>query len=54
MKNLANLIDAWVEDYSAEDFMDDFLQNMTFGELVEAAYEAGVVSDSQIEEFLGD
>ena len=54
MTKLSTLIDAWAEDYSVEEFLTEFLPNLTFGELVENAFDNGLIPNDQIEKFLED
>lgn len=52
--SLANLIDSYNSDYSIEEFIEQFLPGLTFGEMVELLYEYGEIPEDNIRDFLED
>jgi len=51
---LPDLIDAWVEEYSAEEFIEQFMGEWTFGDMVDFMYQVGEIPTDVIEDFLND
>lgn len=54
MKQLASLIDDYIEDYSVKEFLEDFGIEMTVGQMIEKLYDAGEIPEDVIERILGD
>lgn len=52
--NLPDLINQWVEDYSENDFIEQFMPNYTFGDIVWFMYEVGEIPSTAIEAFLNE
>lgn len=52
--SLANLIDSYNSDYSIQEWIDQFMPGLTFGEMIELLYEYGEIPEDAIREFLED
>lgn len=52
--SLAQLIDSWLEDYSFEDFQDEFGFQLSVGEMISLLFEAGEVPYDVIAKFMED
>lgn len=51
---LAELVDAFVADYSADAFLEDYMADWTFGQIIEFMYEVGEIPTDVIEKFIED
>lgn len=51
---LPDLINEWTDDYSVEEFLEQFMPNWTFGDIVWFMYEVGEIPNSVVEEFLNE
>lgn len=49
---LPDLINAWVEEYSENEFLEEFMPDWTFGDVVWFMYEVGEIPSDVIEKFL--
>ncbi len=54
MKQLATLIDGFIEDYSVKEFLEEYNIELTVGQMIEKLYDAGEIPEDVIERILGD
>lgn len=51
---LPDLVNQWTEDYSVEEFLEQFMPNFTFGDIVWFMYEVGEIPSTSIDLFLNE
>jgi len=49
---LPDLVNQWTEDYSVDAFLEQFMPNYTFGDIVWFMYEVGEIPSTAIQQFL--
>lgn len=53
-KILINTVNEYADDYSIEEVLEILFPGMSIGEIVNEAYEAGIIPNDVMEEFLND
>lgn len=51
---LPDVINQWIEDYSVDEFLEQFMPNYTFGDIVWFMYEVGEIPSDVMEKFLNE
>lgn len=51
---LPDLINEWCDEYSEEEFLEQFMPAWTFGQIIWFMYEVGEIPNTVIEEFLNE